>query len=180
MKDERLRSRPEIVLIAAVARNGVIGRDNALPWRLKADLAHFKAATTGHPVVMGRKTWESLGRALPGRRNMVVTRDTAYRAPGAEVFASPEAAIDAVVEAGGERLFVIGGAEIYRQTIACADRLLLTEVQADEIDGDTRFPFIDQSVFVETGREAHSADESNEFDYDFVEYARRQSVQRAS
>lgn len=179
MKDERQRSRPEIVLIAAVARNGVIGRDNALPWRLKADLAHFKTATTGHPIVMGRKTWESLGRALPGRRNMVVTRDTAYRAPGAEVFASPEAAIDAVVKAGGERLFVIGGAEIYRQTIACADRLLLTEVQA-EIDGDTRFPFIDQTVFVETRRETHRADEANEFDYDFVEYARSQSVQRAS
>ena len=120
-----MSGKTEIILIAAVAENGVIGRDNALPWRLKADLAHFKATTSGHPVLMGRKTWESLGRPLPGRRNLVVTRDPAYSASGAEVFVSPEAALAA---AGATKVFVIGGAEIYRQLLGRADVLMLTEV----------------------------------------------------
>jgi dihydrofolate reductase len=109
----------EIILVAARARNGVIGRDNGLPWRLKADLAHFKRVTMGHPIVMGRKTWESLGRALPGRRNLVVTRNPAYSAEGAEVFTTPQAAIEA---ANDDAVYVIGGAELYRQLLATADR----------------------------------------------------------
>jgi dihydrofolate reductase len=164
-----MSNRPEIVLIAAVARNGVIGRNNALPWRLKSDLAHFKALTLGHPVLMGRKTWESLGRRLPGRRNLVVTRDPTYPAEGAEVFANPEAALKAV--AGG-RMFVIGGAELYRRLITQADRLLITEVWAD-IEGDAHFPPIDPMMFSEERREAHTADDDNEHDFDFVEYRRR-------
>ena len=101
--------RPEVILIAAVARNGVIGRDNALPWRLRADLQHFRAVTLGHPLLMGRKTWESLGRPLPGRRNMVISRSSEFRAEGAEVFPSADAALAAVGE--HEKVFVIGGAE---------------------------------------------------------------------
>lgn len=161
---------PEIVLIAAVARNGVIGRDNDLPWRLKADLAHFKAATLGHAILMGRKTWESLPRALPNRRHLVVTRDPGYQAPGIEVFDSPQAAIEAA--AGADKLFVIGGAEIYRQLIAIADRLMLTEVRA-EVAGDAHFPPVDANMFEETGRESHPADADNQYAFDFVEYRRR-------
>lgn len=162
-------TRPEVVLIAAVARNGVIGRDNALPWRLKADLAHFKATTLGHPVLMGRKTWESLGRPLPGRRNLVVTRDRAYTANGAEVFSSLDTAI-AAAEDG--KVFVIGGAEIYRQLLERADALVLTEVGA-EVDGDALFPNFDRSLFTEARRESHVADTDNEFPFDFVEYRRK-------
>lgn len=161
--------RPEVILIAAVARNGVIGRENALPWRLKADLAHFKAVTLGHPVLMGRKTWESLGRPLPGRRNLVVTRNPDWRAAGAESFTSPEQALAAVC--GAKKLFVIGGAELYRQMIGHADTIMLTEVWAD-VDGNTRFPDYDRNCFEEVAREAHYADASNEFDFDFVTYRR--------
>ena len=161
--------KPEIVLIAAVAGNGVIGRENALPWKLKADLAHFKATTTGHPVLMGRKTWESLGRPLPGRRNLVVTRDASYAASGAEVFASPDDALRAVSDG---KVFVIGGAEIYRQLLDRADAMILTEVGA-EVAGDAYFPAFDRKVFVEIRREAHAADARNEFSFDFVEYRRK-------
>jgi len=160
----------ELILIAAVARNGTIGRDNALPWRLKADLAHFKAVTSGHPIVMGRKTWESLGRPLPGRRNVVITRNPGYKADGAEVFTDPTAAMAALEDVG--QVFVIGGAELYRQMLANSDRLFLTEIQAD-VDGDTRFPSIDRGIFEEVRRESHRADADNEFDFDFVEYRRR-------
>ena len=164
-----MSGKTEIILIAAVAENGVIGRDNALPWRLKADLAHFKATTSGHPVLMGRKTWESLGRPLPGRRNLVVTRDPAYSASGAEVFVSPEAALAA---AGATKVFVIGGAEIYRQLLGRADVLMLTEVCA-HVDGDARFPDFDRSQFVEKTRTPHAADADNEFPFAFVEYRRQ-------
>jgi dihydrofolate reductase len=161
-------SAPEIVLIAAVARNGVIGRDNALPWRLKADLVHFRAITIGHPILMGRKTWESLGRPLPGRRNLVVSRDPEFDTPGAELFGTPEAALCA---AAGAKLFVIGGADLYRQLLDRADALVLTEVQA-EPQGDAFFPAFDRQRFVEVRRESHRADSDNDFPFDFVEYRR--------
>tara|TARA_R110002049_G_scaffold10820_1_gene52513 strand:+ start:407 stop:898 length:492 start_codon:yes stop_codon:yes gene_type:complete len=162
-------SKTEIVLVAAVARNGVIGRDNGLPWRLKSDLAHFKRTTLGHPIVMGRKTWESLGRPLPGRRNIVVTRNAQYRADGAEVFTDVDAAIAA---AGTGTICVIGGAELYRHLLDRADRLVLTEVAA-EVEGDAHFPDFDRETFVEVAREQHRADADNEYDYTFVEYRRR-------
>lgn len=161
---------PEIVIVAALARNGVIGRDNGLPWRLKADLQHFRALTMGHPILMGRKTWESLGRPLPGRRNLVVTRDAEFEAVGAEVFTDPEAAIAAA--AGAERLFVIGGAQLYKTLFPRAERLALTEVWAD-VEGDAHFPMFDRSDFVEERRDARTADADNEYDYDFVDYRRR-------
>lgn len=166
-----MKTGPEIILIAAVARNGTIGRDNALPWRLKADLLHFKATTSGYPILMGRKTWDSLGRPLPGRRNLVVTRDRDFPAPpGVEVFSEPDAALAAV--ASMEKVFVIGGAQLYRQMLERADRLVLTEVHAS-IDGDTRFPEFDRDRFEEIGRESHHADADNDHDFDFVEYRRR-------
>ena len=165
-----MSKKPEIVIVAALARNGVIGRDNGLPWRLKADLQHFRALTMGYPIIMGRNTWVSLGRALPGRRNMVVTRAPALQAEGAEVFDSPEAAVAAASEA--ERVFVIGGAQLYPSMLPHADRLVLTEVWAD-VQGDTHFPLLDRDDFIEERRDPRQADTDNEFDFDFVEYRRR-------
>ncbi|MFV0663784.1 dihydrofolate reductase [Denitromonas sp.] len=162
-------SAPEVVLIAAVARNGAIGKDNALPWRLKADLAHFKATTLGHPIVMGRKTWESLGRPLPGRTNIVISRDPGYAAPGARVVGSLAEATAACAD--NATVFVIGGAQIYALALPLAARLLLTEVDV-EIDGDAFFPVIDQAAFEETARRHHPQDADNEHAVDFVEYRR--------
>lgn len=163
------QARPELVLIVARAANGVIGRDNALPWRLKADLQRFRALTMGHPILMGRKTWESLGRPLPGRRNLVLSRNAGFRAEGAEAFTTVEAALDAA--AGSERIFIIGGAQLYRTLIARADTLLITEVHA-EVDGDAHFADVDTAVFAEVAREFQAADADNQFDVDFVEYRR--------
>jgi dihydrofolate reductase len=164
-------SRPEIILIAAVARNGIIGRDNALPWRLKADLTHFRAVTMGNPVLMGRKTWESLAKPLPGRRNLVLTRQPGYQAQGAEVFVSLDEALVAIEDAA--RVFVIGGAEIYRILLQKADILLLSEVAAD-VAGDACFPDFDRTQFRETSRTTHIADADNEYTVDFVKYQRIQ------
>lgn len=131
-----VRSCPRITLIVARARNGVIGCENRLPWHLPEDLAHFKRTTLGHPIVMGRKTFESIGRALPGRRNLVLTRDPRWRAEGCEPMGSMDEAMAAV--AGLPELFVIGGADIYRQALPRADRLLITEVDLD-VPGDAHF-----------------------------------------
>ncbi|MCB1961678.1 MAG: dihydrofolate reductase [Rhodocyclaceae bacterium] len=163
-------SAPALVLIAAVASNGVIGRDNALPWRLKADLAHFKRTTLGCPVVMGRKTWESLGRPLPGRTNVVVSRNPAFRAEGAQVAASLDAAVARCGDAA--TIFVIGGAQLYAEAIERAQRLIVTEVHA-RVDGDARFPPIDPAQFEETARSHRQADADNDHPVDFVEYRRR-------
>lgn len=161
---------PELILIAALARNGVIGRDNALPWRLRADLQHFKAATMGHPILMGRKTWESLGRPLLGRSNLVLTRGPSFKAEGATCFASLDAALAGIADC--DKVFVIGGAELYRQVLDRADRLMLTEIDAD-IDGDAHFPPVDWSKFEEIARQVGQADEYNQYNYAFVEYRRR-------
>ena len=165
-----MRTKPELIIVAAIARNGVIGVDNGLPWRLKADLQHFRALTMGHPILMGRKTWESLGRPLPGRRNFVVTRDAQFHAEGAEVFHDTEEAIAAATDA--DRLFVIGGAQIYTTLLPRADRLELTEIGAD-VSGDAHFPPFDRADFIEERCERRTADADNEFDFDFVTYRRR-------
>lgn len=146
---------PNLALIVAVARNGIIGCTNeegrgALPWHLPEDLKHFKETTSGHPIIMGRKTWESLGRPLPNRRNMVITRQTGYPAPGAELFGSLPEAITAV---GDTRAFVIGGAELYRQALPLAGQLIMTEVGIDA-EGDTMFPAIN-AAWQETSRTTH-------------------------
>jgi dihydrofolate reductase len=165
--------RPRVTLIAAVARRGVIGRGNALPWHLPEDLRHFRAVTTGHPVIMGRKTWDSLPprfRPLPGRRNVVVTRQAGWMADGAEAVSSPTAAL--ALLAGVPQAFVIGGAELYAAMLPLANELLLTEIDHD-IDGDAFFPPWDREAFVETRRDPHSASASNPFDFAFVSRCRR-------
>ena len=163
----------KLSLIAAVARNGVIGRGNALLWRLPEDLKHFRQATLGCPVVMGRRTWDSLPaafRPLPGRRNLVVTRDRRWQAAGAEAVHSLDEALRRA--AGAPRVFVTGGAELYALALPHADELLLTEIERD-FDGDVRFPAWDRAAFVETARERHHAGPPNDFDYAFVTYARQ-------
>ena len=158
-----------ICLIAALAANRVIGRNNALPWRLPADLKRFKALTTGHPVVMGRKTYESIGKPLPGRRNLVISRNRDYIAPGCEVFHGLEAAIAAC--SGAEEVFIIGGAELYREALPRAHRLEFTEIQA-EFEGDAVFPEYSSGEWRETAREIHSGEAGIAFRYDFVRYER--------
>lgn len=144
----------EVFLVVAVATNGVIGKDGALPWHLPADLRHFKALTTGKPMIMGRKTFESLPGLLPGRRHIVLTRDTGWAEDGAEVAHSAE---EAIALANAPHIAVIGGAEIYRQFLPHADRIEWTEVAA-EPDGDTSFPAFDRGEWIETAREEHPAD----------------------
>lgn len=155
-----------------MARGRVIGRGNALPWHLPEDMAHFRAATRGHAVIMGRKTWDSLPerfRPLPGRRNLVVTRNAAWQAAGAETMPSLHAALAAT--GGADRVFVIGGAELYAAALPLADTLLLTEIDA-EIDGDVHFPDFESGGFVEQTRVRHHAAAPNGFDFAFVTYRR--------
>lgn len=147
-------NRPEIVFVLARARNGVIGRDGDLPWRIPADLRHFKALTQGAPMLMGRKTFESLPGLLPGRRHIVLTRDPDWRAEGAEVAYSVDAAI---ALADADRLSVVGGAEIYALLLPQADRIELTEVD-DAPEGDASVPGFDPAVWREDARETHPAD----------------------
>ncbi len=156
-----------LCLIAALATNGVIGRHNTLPWRLPDDLKHFKALTLGCPVIMGRKTWESLGRPLPGRENIVVTRDPVYAAAGCRVVHGLEEALAACGNA--EEVFVIGGGELYALALPLAHTLYLTEVHGN-VEGDAHFPAFDRSRFLETQREHHAADETHAWAFDFVSY----------
>jgi dihydrofolate reductase len=157
-----------LALIAAVAKNGVIGRGNALPWRLSADMQRFRALTTGHAVIMGRKTWESIGRPLPGRQNIVVTRQRDYAAPGAVVTGSLDEAMAAI--ALPEPAYCIGGGELYAQALPRATTLHFTHIDR-EFSGDTRFPDLDASTWRETAREEHHAPEG--YAYAFVTYERR-------
>jgi dihydrofolate reductase len=166
----------EVVLVVAVAENGVIGVQGALPWRLKSDMKHFKALTSGKPVVMGRKTFVSIGRPLPGRTNIVVTRDRNFRSPGVVVthcFADARAIAkgDALRRFATE-IAIIGGAEIYAQWMDSADRLEITEVHARPA-GDTRFPAIDVAVWGEVARIRNPAGPDDSADYSYVTYRRR-------
>lgn len=163
-----------ITLVAAVAENGVIGRDGGLPWRLSTDMKRFKAVTVGHPIIMGRKTWESFPRRpLPERTNIVVTRDEAFAAEGAVVVHSLEAALEVARTApGGELIAVIGGGDIYRQTIAHADRLDITHVAA-ACDGDTLFPAIPADEWHEIASEMVPAGEKDDHASRYVIYRRK-------
>ena len=143
-----------IYLVAAVARNGVIGANGKLPWHLPEDLQHFKKLTLGHPIIMGRRTWETLGKPLPGRDSIVVTRRAGYEAPGASVAASLQAAI--ALCAGEPVAFVIGGAELYAEALPLADGLVLTEIDRD-YEGDTRFPAWDRGAWRASQREEHAS-----------------------
>ena len=165
----------EIVLIVAVADNGVIGADGAIPWRLKTDLQRLKALTVGKPVVMGRKTFLSLRRPLPGRTNIVMTRDSGFRRPGAVVTTSLQQALD-VAKGDALRRFVteiavIGGAEIYAQWMGQADRLEVTEVHANPA-GDTRFAPIDNAVWKEVARIENPAGPDDSAAFSYVTYIR--------
>ncbi len=157
-----------IAIVVAMAEGGVIGSRNDLPWYLPADLRHFKELTIGHTVVMGRTTFESilarLGRPLPGRRNVVLTRDRSFRHEDVDVLHT----VDEIVRLNQD-VYVIGGAQVYGATIDAADRLYVTHVHAS-IQGDAYFPPIDSAVWREVAREAHLADEKNQYDYDLVQY----------
>jgi dihydrofolate reductase len=168
-----------LTLIAAVARNGTIGRNGDLPWKLSSDLKHFRRATLGLPVIMGRKTFQSVGRPLAGRTTIVVTRDPDFAAPGVVVAHSLAAALSVAegdrLRRGAADIIIAGGADLYAQALPHARRLLLTEVDAD-LAGDTTFPDFDRSLFEETAREAHQADKGDEFGYCFVTWVRRDAV----
>jgi dihydrofolate reductase len=166
---------PAIVLVAAVAENGVIGRDNALPWRLSSDLKRFKALTVGKPVVMGRKTFLSIGRPLPDRTNIVVTRDRNFSADGVVVAHSLNAALQAARDdahrRGVDAIMVIGGTDIFEQTMALADRLEITHVHARPA-GDTTFPPIDAKLWRAVARAEHPAGPRDEAAFSTVTYQR--------
>ena len=157
-----------ISLIVAASENGVIGRDGDLPWRLSDDLRRFKAVTMGKPIVMGRKTWESIGRPLPGRQNIVVSRQSGLEIEGADVVASPAAAVD--VAAGAAEIMIIGGSEIYALFLPLADRVYLTRVHAD-VEGDAWFPALGDDWRLASD-ERHAADDQNEHDMSFRLYER--------
>ena len=151
-----------ISLIVAVSANGVIGRGDELPWHLSDDLKRFKQLTLGKPIVMGRKTFESIGRALPGRQNIVLTRQSEFAADECDVVSSIDAAIAASGDAG--EIVVIGGSEIYKLFLPLAERIYMTRVHID-IDGEVRFPELDDELWQESERENHDADDLNEYEF---------------
>lgn len=158
-----------ISIIVAMANNNVIGKDNDFPWHISADLARFKKLTLGNVVIMGRKTFDPhllkrLGKPLPGRTNIIITRDTNYKYPGLLVTHSLEAAIQ---KAGNKDIFIIGGEQIYKLALPVVDRIYITSISAD-INGDAFFPEIDYKVFKETARENHQKDDKNQYDYSFI------------
>ena len=166
---------PELAMIVAVARNGVIGSDGDLPWRMSSDLRHFKAMTMGKPMIMGRKTFESLGGVLPGRPHIVVTRQSDFAHDGVDAVSSLEEALDKglvlATALGAEEVMVIGGGEIYRHALGRTKRIYLTEVHL-EADGDTKFPELVPDQWVEISREELKAGEKDCADYAFVVFER--------
>jgi dihydrofolate reductase len=157
-----------VYLVAAVAKNGVIGARGKLPWQLPEDLQHFKKLTLGHPILMGRRTWESLGRPLPGRDNIVISRKGGFEAPGASIAQSLPGAI--ALCAGEPVAFVIGGAEVYAAALPLADGLVLTEIDRD-YEGDTRFPDWDRKAWRVAQKETHTSKEGVRFDFVLYERA---------
>jgi dihydrofolate reductase len=177
-------SGPEVVLVVAVAENGVIGRDGMLPWRLKSDMAHFRALTMGKPVVMGRKTWASLSRRpLPGRTNIVITRNPDFAAPGALVVPSVEGALSAArgdaLRRGADAIMVIGGAEIFAATLPVADRIELTCVHAVP-EGDATFPPFAETEWREVLRKDHPAGPDDESSFSIMTYVRDNQARRSA
>lgn len=160
-----------ISLIAAIGKNNELGKNNTLLWHLPADMKHFKDITTLHTVVMGRKTFESIGRPLPNRRNIVITRDVNYKKEGVEVVHSLSEVLDLFPDKK-EELFIIGGAEIYKQAFPIADKLYITHIEAEDKEADAFFPEIVPIVFLETSREGYKKDDKNPYDYSFVVYNR--------
>ena len=167
--------RLDIIIVAAVAENGVIGRGNALPWRLKSDMAHFRQLTMGKPVVLGRKTYQSIGKPLSGRTTIVISRDASLNAPGIVVAPNLATALETArgdaFRRNAEAIVVAGGADIYVQTLPLATRLVITEVRK-RVDGDTRFPAIDSKLWRETARSAQKPGPDDEAEFAFVTYER--------
>lgn len=161
-------TQPAISMIVARSRNHVIGRNNQMPWKISADLQFFKRVTMGHPVIMGRKTWESIGRPLPGRRNIVVSRNKNYKATGAELAGSLDEALASLHES--PRVFVIGGEQLFKQAFAKADCLYITEINLDIDDGDTFFEVPNPSDWKEVERISES---ENNIHFDFVTLERK-------
>jgi dihydrofolate reductase len=172
-----------VVLVAAVADNGVIGQSGALPWRLKSEMAHFRRVTMGKPVMMGRKTYLSIGRRLAGRTNIVVSRDRNFAAPGILVAPTIEAALAVArgdaLRRGADEIAVIGGADVYAQALACADRMVITRVHLRP-DGDTKFPAIDPGVWSEVERREHAAGPDDQASFTVVAYRRSNADKAAS
>lgn len=159
----------EVIIIAALSKNGVIGKGNTLPWRLPADMAFFAAQTTGYDVIMGRKTWDSIPakfKPLPNRRNIVLTKATIHTIQGADVFDDLQVAIDSCTSG---KVFISGGYEIYKMALPLATKLMLTRVNA-EIDGDVKFPDVNLANYTVTSIEEHLADEKHKYPFDFVTY----------
>jgi len=154
-----------ISLIVAMDQNRIIGLNYTLPWRLPADLKYFKAITMGKPIIMGRKTHDSIGRALPGRENVVLSREAGYQAQGCTVLGSLEEVYQRF--AGTDEIMIMGGADLYAQTLDKAQRIYLTEVHA-EVEGDTYFPEFDREAWEENKRQDFKKDEKNQYDYSFV------------
>ena len=159
-----------ITIIAAIAKNNALGKDNQLIWHIPADLKRFKKVTSNHHVIMGRKTFESLGKPLPNRTNIIITRNLNYKAEGCVVVNSLNEAIEVAKE--DKNPFILGGAEIYKQAIEIADKLDLTFVH-HEFDADVFFPKIDTTIWKETSREYFKADDKNKFNYSFVSYLKK-------
>mgnify|MGYP003384510690 CR=1 FL=1 len=162
-------------MIVATADNNIIGKDNTMPWHLPADLAYFKKMTLGKPIIMGRKTYESIGRPLPGRRNIVISRDESYVAEGIDTVTSVEHALALVDGSDGSQavkeIMVIGGGAIYKHCLPNADRLYVTHIKA-KVDGDTQFPNYDNASWQKTSSELRSSDEKNAYDLNFCVYER--------
>lgn len=173
----------DVVLIAAVAENGVIGRSNGLPWRLKSDMVHFRALTMGKPVVMGRKTYLSIGRALPRRTTIVVSRDRSFAAPGIVVAPTLEFAFAAgrgdALRRGADAIVIAGGAEIYAQSMERATRLAVTQVHV-RAEGDAHFPVIDPQLWHETARTEHRSGPEDDAAFSFIDYERTVPARRAA
>jgi dihydrofolate reductase len=164
----------DVSIIVAVAENGVIGRGGQLPWHLSEDLRRFRELTMGHTIVMGRRTWESIGRALPGRRMIVVSRQPGYRveADGVLVAASLDDALRMAEASGDDEAFTVGGAELYHETLPLADRLYMTRVHTD-IEGDTQFPPFDAAEWRKLSSEHHDAGARNDYPFSFEVYERK-------
>ena len=165
----------KISMIAAMAKNRIIGAGNDMPWHLPADLKHFKQVTMGKPVIMGRKTYESIGRALPGRLNIVITSNKNYQLPDAAVVTSPQAALDQAQlhQPDTDEVMIIGGGTIYSAFLSCADTLYLTHIEL-EVEGDTQFPdYLNECSWQEIARESHSPDDKNKYPYTFITLCRQ-------
>jgi len=162
-------------IVAAMAQDNVIGINNTLPWDLPADLAHFKKITMGKPLLMGRKTYESIGRPLPGRVNIVLSRDSATKIPGCEVVDSIDKAYELAAKIGAEEIIIMGGENLYRQMLPQADKLEITLVDA-KVQGDAWFPEINPDEWIEAARTRQTKDAANQYDYTFVTFLRRLQI----